>query len=432
MTESTTTRRVRRDARGQLYERRTNRGTIFGLRFVLPEHDDDGRPRRVYETLGRSWEGCDRREAKARAERLLAQVRLGQYRTREDRERERAEREAVRDEVATFEEFAAEWLDRRRAVGGRRGRGLSASAENDLGWRLAHLNGWFGGMRLDEITEEEVERYAAAKRAAKLGQGGLGATSVNKTLSTMEGILATAVRYRRIDRNPVAGYRVPAAARRAAHLSTAAQIGALLEAAGEIDAERRLRHGHGRALLATLVLGGLRIGEALALAWRDVNLAKGTLRVGDGKTENAVRTVYLVAPLRDDLLALKAWRGGEPDTLVFGTATGGPDSKSNIRRRLLAPAVARANALLARDGEELIPETLTPHGLRHTFASLLFAIGEDPRYVMGQLGHADASFTLRIYAKEMDRRDGEPERLKALVEGRLVRSYLLAGDESCA
>lgn len=37
---------------------------------------------------------------------------------------------------------------------------------------------------------------------------------------------------------------------------------------------------------------------------------------------------------------------------------------------------------------------------------------------MGQLGHTDPTITLRFYAKEMDRRDGEPERLKALVEGR--------------
>jgi hypothetical protein len=39
---------------------------------------------------------------------------------------------------------------------------------------------------------------------------------------------------------------------------------------------------------------------------------------------------------------------------------------------------------------------------------------------MGQIGHADAKFTLRVYAKEMDRRDGEPDRLKALVQGEPV------------
>jgi hypothetical protein len=56
---------------------------------------------------------------------------------------------------------------------------------------------------------------------------------------------------------------------------------------------------------------------------------------------------------------------------------------------------------------------------RRTFASLLFAIGEAPPYVMAQIGHTDPTITLGIYARVMDRRDGEPERLKALVEGRV-------------
>jgi hypothetical protein len=61
---------------------------------------------------------------------------------------------------------------------------------------------------------------------------------------------------------------------------------------------------------------------------------------------------------------------------------------------------------------------LTPHSLRRTYASLLFAVGENPPYVIAQCGHADPQITLGIYAKAMDRRDGEPERLRALVEGR--------------
>src|SRR4051812_19286811 len=56
--------------------------------------------------------------------------------------------------------------------------------------------------------------------------------------------------------------------------------------------------------------------------------------------------------------------------------------------------------------------------MRRTFTSLLFAIGEDPVYVMGQLGHRNPNFTLRVYAQEMARRDGERDRLSALVEGR--------------
>lgn len=83
----------------------------------------------------------------------------------------------------------------------------------------------------------------------------------------------------------------------------------------------------------------------------------------------------------------------------------------------LAPAVEIANARLEVDGLDPLPERLTLHSLRRTFASILIALGEDPAYVSGQLGHTDPTMTLRIYALVMRRRDGERERLRALVEG---------------
>jgi integrase len=406
---------MRKDATGQLFGRKTKRGIVYGFRFVTL----DGQ--RVQETLGRSWEGCDRREAEARAETLRARVKLGQYRTREERAAEAAAREAEAVVVPTFGQFAGEWLKRRRVLGGRRGNGLSGSGERDLSWRLAHLNGWFGHLRLDEVTEEQVERYAAAKRGAPIRAGGLGATSTNKSLSTLEAIFATAVRYRLVERNPVEGYRVPGARYRAASLETAAQITALLDAAGELDRGRRLREGHGRALLATLVLGGLRLDEALSLRWREVNLARGTLRVVQGKTENAARTIDLLPPLREELATLKARRDGGRDELVFATSSGRKENPTNVRRRLLAPAVKNANARLEKDEEQTIPERLTPHGLRHTFATVRLYLGEEAGYVADQMGHADPGFTYSRYYKRFRRRDGEADRIRALIYGEPVR-----------
>jgi integrase len=66
-----------------------------------------------------------------------------------------------------------------------------------------------------------------------------------------------------------------------------------------------------------------------------------------------------------------------------------------------------------------LPDGITPHALRRTFASLLFAIGESPPYIINQLGHATPALTLEIYARQMNQRDGEPARLQDLVEGRL-------------
>jgi site-specific recombinase XerD len=63
---------------------------------------------------------------------------------------------------------------------------------------------------------------------------------------------------------------------------------------------------------------------------------------------------------------------------------------------------------------------VTPHNLRHTFASILSALGREPVFPMRQLGHSDPRFTLRVYTHVMSRGDDERERLRALVEGDLT------------
>ena len=68
-----------------------------------------------------------------------------------------------------------------------------------------------------------------------------------------------------------------------------------------------------------------------------------------------------------------------------------------------------ANAALAEAGEEdPIPEGLTPHSLRRTFASVLVAVGRDPSTVMSMLGHPTPGFTLSVYSQVMRWGEGAP------------------------
>lgn len=71
---------------------------------------------------------------------------------------------------------------------------------------------------------------------------------------------------------------------------------------------------------------------------------------------------------------------------------------------------------LARTGRPL-PEGLTAHKLRHTFASLLLAHDPDPANAMAQLGHTDPGFTIRVYTHLMRRSPDERDALKALISG---------------
>jgi hypothetical protein len=74
-------------------------------------------------------------------------------------------------------------------VGGQRGEGYYDSGRDDIMWRF--LAGWFGAMRLDEIDEQQVERYAHAKRSTTVGRGGLGAMSVTRRSARWRPFCAT-------------------------------------------------------------------------------------------------------------------------------------------------------------------------------------------------------------------------------------------------
>jgi integrase len=179
-------------------------------------------------------------------------------------------------------------------------------------------------------------------------------------------------------------------------------------------------------MLATLTFAGLRIGELCALRWRDVDLAGGWLHTGS-KTDAGWRRVKIRGALRDELLAV---RGRQQDAYVFPTAKGARMSDDNFRARVLGRptavfdgkerngtgAVGRANMRLEAAGLPPLPK-LTPHSLRRTFCSTLYALGEDPGTVMDEMGHTHPALALRVYRQAMRRGEDEKAQLGALVEG---------------
>jgi integrase len=312
----------------------------------------------------------------------------------------------------TFHQYAEDWWMRNE-------RQFATSTQLDYRWRLErHLLPFFAERRLDEITFDLVERYIAAKLAE---DEPLSARSINMTVTLLGAILEGAVERALIPRNPARGRgrRVRERAPRRSYLETAAQIEALLAAAGELDREARQdrRHVERRAMLATLTFAGLRIGELCALRWRDVDLAAGWLRVGESKTDAGKRRVKLRGALTQELRAVRVRQpNARAEGYVFPTGRGARQSEDNIRSRVLKAAVNRANRNLAKQQLGPLPEGLTPHSLRRTFASVLYALGEDPGVVMDEMGHTDPGLALRVYRQAMRRGEDEKARLRALVE----------------
>ncbi|MCW3033312.1 MAG: integrase family protein [Solirubrobacterales bacterium] len=288
------------------------------------------------------------------------------------------------------------------------------SAES-LRWALSHhLLPFFAGHHLGEITVAEVDRY----RTDKLIEERLSASSINKTLRLLGQIMDAAVERELVDRNPMWINRrrryVRAASPNGTHLSRAVHIQALLDAAGELDQDAPHGHRSRRAMLATLVFAGLRISELLELRWTDVDTNAGRLTVRRGKTPAAAREIVLLAALTEELGMLRARRTRLAEQLVFEGTRGGRWTAENLRRRVLRPAVERANERLGAAGSATLPEPVTHHSLRRTYASLMFAIGCTPPEVMDALGHVDARTTLQIYARAMRREEDEVELLRCL------------------
>jgi integrase len=375
----------------------------YGLRF-------SANGQRQWIALGSEADGWTSERAQDELATTMALVRRGLWKP--------AQRAEAPRDVPTFHRVASEWLARRESEG------LQPATVAQLRWALTdHLLGYFAGFTLDAITVAEVDRYVQAK----VRKGKLGPASINRTVSVLGAVLETALEYELITgRNPARGRRrkLPTPRTSRPWLDTAEHIDALLHAAKTLDGEPLAQHKQRRPMIATLVFGGLRISECLALKWSDVDLAAGRIFVRDSKTEAGIRTVTMLPTLRDEMNGYAAATKHDRQALVFGTSTGAMQGATNVRRRVLAKAIEKANEQLAvdehdesREDYDPIPTTITPHALRRTAASILFAIGWTAPEVMAQLGHTDARLTLRVYARAMSQDVGEREQLKALVEG---------------
>ncbi len=392
-----------RQATGQVIVDKRRKSPTYALRFTA-------HGARQYVALGSAEDGWTQAKAQDQLADELARVRLGTWEPPKPVE-------IVPDVDAdpSFHKFASDWFAARED-------GWRPKTRRDYEWKLSgHLLPFFRNHRLSQITVSEVDRYAATKRK----HGTPSAASINKTIGLLAQVLDVAVEYPEyaIATNPARGRRRRLKASKPAPvwLDSAEHIAALLDAAGELDREARAdRQVPRRAILATLTLAGLRIGELVELRWRDVDLAAGRLTVRASKTDAGMRHIDLLPALRDELATLKANVRPASSERVFPTREGGPLNVSNVRSRILLRAVSRANENLEAAGSVPLPERLSPHKLRHTFASLLVALGTDPGAVMDQLGHTDAAFTLRVYRHGM-RRDAESKAKLAELVGDVKR-----------
>ncbi|HVA40263.1 MAG TPA: tyrosine-type recombinase/integrase, partial [Candidatus Binataceae bacterium] len=182
--------------------------------------------------------------------------------------------------------------------------------------------------------------------------------------------------------SPVRTMRSPKVEKRLPQIIGEREAARLVEAEDEATGPAALRD---RAILEVLYSSGLRVSELTGLCWRDIDEELGMVMVRAGKG-NKDRLVPLGEPALD---ALKAWRGAmasgwTPDSAVIMNMRGGrltPRSVQNIVARRLIEAG--------------IETPLTPHGLRHCFATHMLNGGADLRSIQEMLGHSSLQTTQR-------------------------------------
>jgi len=229
---------------------------------------------------------------------------------------------------------------------------------------------------LDGLTRADIRAWLAARRG-----DGLVNASLARDVSALRTFLAWGARTHGLKRDALAGLRSPKVPRRVPRPLSPDGAKDLAATAGDGAAQPWIA-ARDTAVLLLCYGAGLRISEALSLTAADLPLAE-TLTVTGKRAKS--RVVPLLPAVRDAVaayLALSPWPLEGP---VFRGAKGGPLQPELVRR-----AVAGARAALG------LPDTATPHALRHSFATHLLARGADLRQIQQLLGHASLSST-QIY-----------------------------------
>lgn len=280
-------------------------------------------------------------------------------------------------------DLAAGWLVRQQQT-------LSPSYYRTISYAYGkHIEPKWAMVPVSKVDSLDVKTWAAS-----LTRNGSSATVVNRAVGILAGILDDAVEHRALAFNPARrfkrGEKPKQAPKRHVYL-TEADVCRLAEESG--------RHAD---LVLVLGFTGLRWGEAIALTVADVEFLKrrisvhrNAVQVGQefsvgqtkGKENRAV-------PVAASVLARLATRceGRSAGDLLFPARNG---------RYLKRPSYD-STGWFNRAVERAKVQTITPHDLRHTAASLAISAGANVLAVSRMLGHKDPSVTLRIYADLFD------------------------------
>ena len=227
---------------------------------------------------------------------------------------------------------------------------------------------------LDTVTSEDVRAYLAWGV-----RQGLEKRTIARRLASLRGFFRHACREGWSRRNPAQPVAVPKRGRKLPAVIRAEPLQGLLDGAREKEGFYARREA---ALLEVAYGGGLRVGEIAGLSWDDVDATGSARVVGKGNKERRVPLGQSAAGALADWRSELARAGGAGNGAVFTSRAG---------RRLTVRQIQRViTRALTRAAER---EGVSPHTLRHSFATHLLDRGADLMAVKELLGHESLSTT---------------------------------------
>lgn len=268
-------------------------------------------------------------------------------------------------------------------------RGLAANTLSSYTRDLSRYDEFLAGQGIDDldaVTEATVAAFLVSLREGSEGHPPLSATSAARTVVAVRGFHKFAVSDGLAQADPAAAVKPPTPAKRLPKALPLSDVEAILEAAGAPDTVLALRD---RALLELLYGTGARISEAVGLDVDDIDQVDGTVLLrGKGGKE---RLVPVGGYARDAVAAYLTRARPE----LVGAGRGGPAMFLNSRGGRLSRQSAWA--VLVKAAERAgVTASVSPHTLRHSFATHLLDGGADVRVVQELLGHASVT-TTQVY-----------------------------------
>jgi tyrosine recombinase XerC len=242
----------------------------------------------------------------------------------------------------------------------------------------ADLRGFAQWLEQQQTPVTSVRRTQLRRYLVELEEQGLAATSVQRKLASVRGWFAWLHQHEHIDKDPARLIKGPKAPKRVPRFLTTPEVDKLLAQPFD-DSPQGLRD---RAILETLYSTGCRVSECAGMELRAIDLDEGTARVlGKGRKE---RIAMLGGPALD---AIRQWLPARRRILLDNRRT---DHGALWLNRLGTSLSARwiFETVVARARQADLQTRLTPHGLRHSFATHLLDRGADLRTVQELLGHA--------------------------------------------